>query len=143
MHAPKDPQARFNEALEFHQRGLLSEARKGYQTLMSEFPALPEILGLLGTLFAQQDMHTEAARFLRRAIATHPKNPGSWSNLGRTYLHQQAFEKALLFSSNALLLEPSLIDAIEDAAAALSALGRPDAVERSKPSTNTPTEMPC
>ena len=59
----------FQQGLDLHARGSLAEAERVYRRLLTEAPADPEVLQVLGALCAQQGRNTEAIELLHRAIA--------------------------------------------------------------------------
>src|SRR4051794_17787085 len=71
-------------ALTHHRAGRLPEAERLYRQILSQQPAQPDTLQLLGVLRGQAGKPAEAADLIRRAIAASPMPQAAWhSNLGK------------------------------------------------------------
>lgn len=68
-------QALLQQAEQFHRQGNISEAEKGYRSLLSQEPAQPLINARLATLLSQTQRNAEALVYIRRAIDAIPAHP--------------------------------------------------------------------
>lgn len=84
--APSSVDRRFEEALEFHRRGALSEAAELYQQILAEIPTHSNALHMLGFAAFQSRQFAEAAKLIRLALAQDPNNGEFHANLGLALL---------------------------------------------------------
>ena len=98
----QDQQHLFDQAVTFHEQGMLADAEPIYQQLIAAQPSNAVLHHLLGTLRQQQRRNEEALALFDRAIALMPDFAEAWNNrgtslrnLGRYPLSLESFEKAL------------------------------------------------
>jgi tetratricopeptide (TPR) repeat protein len=111
MQTQIDLQARFSKALEYHQQGLLEEARLGYQRILGLTPEAAGIWALLGTLMNQLTRHLEGIGYLGLALHIDPYNAATRSNLGNALRERGDFVEALHVLNSALCINPSFPEA--------------------------------
>jgi len=106
---------------------LLEPLREWY----SDDPALNKMLGMALFALGRSD---EAIGMLERAIAARPNDFSSYLNLGLVFEKMEAFDDAERFSRQAVVLNPTSVEARMQHARALHALERhPEALELVRP----------
>ncbi|MDR0771346.1 MAG: hypothetical protein LBE75_09185 [Burkholderiales bacterium] len=88
---PREPQARFLRTLVLTELGREEEAKRELQTLVADYPELPEPHNNLATLYAKKGQYDLARRELERALTAVPDYGIAHANLADLYL-QQAIE---------------------------------------------------
>jgi tetratricopeptide (TPR) repeat protein len=88
--------------------GKNQEAIHALQTLIQEFPELPEPYNNLGVLLAAQGQYESAAEAFLAAIQARPNYKVAFQNLGDLYtaMARQAYERAKAFNDNKSFLPP-------------------------------------
>lgn len=84
-HHPEDVQARFLQGLLLAHEGRIKQATVVFETLIKEYPDLPELYNNLAVLYATQGRYEEARDTLLAAINTHPSYARVHENLGEVY----------------------------------------------------------
>ncbi len=99
-----------NQALQtaqhYHEQGKFAQAATIYQQILKVNPDHPDVLHLLGVLFAQTGEPTQAEHYIRKAIALNPKNADYYSHLGNVLKEMGRVETALSYHEKALALKP-------------------------------------
>lgn len=90
---------------EFHSSGLLDQARKTYQLILSKSPGNFDALFLYGTLEAQSGNHNLAIELLIKANKSHPNGASSLVNLANIYKELHQYEKSQEFYLKALNID--------------------------------------
>jgi tetratricopeptide (TPR) repeat protein len=120
-------QAELNRALDLHQRGLLDDASRQYQTILAGNPDHPDALHLFGVLAHQLGNHARAAELIERAIAAAPGVSAYHGNLAEVYRSLGQLERAASSCRSALQLQPDNPQAHNGLGLVLLAWGRPEA----------------
>jgi len=94
---PRDAQVRFMRAVILTELGRTVEAAAAFETLIAEYPELPEPYNNLAVIRAAQGSYEPAWRLLQQALAAQPNYVTALENLGDLYLSmaEQAYGKAL------------------------------------------------
>ena len=87
----------FQESIQFHQSGDLSNAQKGFEYLISKYPESADLCNSLGTLNLQMGEDKKGCSFLEKSLQINPNQPMISFNLGNSYLNQKNLPKALEF----------------------------------------------
>ena len=101
----------FQESIQFHQSGDLSNAQKGFEYLISKYPKSADLCNSLGTLNLQMGEDKKGCSFLEKSLQINPDQPMISFNLGNSYAIQKNFPKALEFFKITILKAPDYIDA--------------------------------
>ncbi len=91
------------EALAFHQKGLLTDARHQYEQILSLQPDHFDALLLIGLLAIQSGECQRAADFLVQAIEIQPGHAGAHFNLGNALKELHQYQAAVLCYDHAIL----------------------------------------
>jgi predicted O-linked N-acetylglucosamine transferase (SPINDLY family) len=126
MHSDQDLNARFEHARQLQLSGQFTAAYHAYQILLCLLPGNHALIGLMGTCLTQDNQHTRAMKWLRRAIALSPSHVASHSNLGNALKDEGQAEKAMHCYQNALILQPNHEDAHSNRCLALLKLQQPE-----------------
>lgn len=104
----QSPQWRLMQSQVMAGMGKNQEAVHALQTLIQEFPELPEPYNNLGVLLAAQGQYESAAEAFLAAIQARPNYKVAFQNLGDLYtaMARQAYERAKAFNDNKSLLPP-------------------------------------
>jgi Flp pilus assembly protein TadD len=94
---PRDAQVRFMRGVILADQGKTVEATLVFETLIQEFPELPEPYNNLAVIHAAQGRYESAQRLLMQALAAQPNYATAYENLGDLYLSmaEQAYQRAL------------------------------------------------
>jgi Flp pilus assembly protein TadD len=84
------------------EQGKTIEATTAFETLIQEYPELPEPYNNLAVLHAAQGRYETAQRLLQQALLAQPQYVTAYENLGDLYLSmaEQAYGKALGLDAN-------------------------------------------
>lgn len=107
----------FNQALNFHQKGNLTEALKIYKNLEKKFSNNYVLDFYIGTLFLQLGEFEISKNYLNKSIKNNNTRDtkiytASLNNLSLISLENKEYEEALSFTNNALKIDSSYFDAI-------------------------------
>jgi Flp pilus assembly protein TadD len=93
---PRDAQVRFMRGVILAEQGKTVEAALVFETLIQEFPELPEPYNNLAAIHAAQGRYESAHRLLQQALQAQPSYATAYENLGDLYLSmaEQAYGKA-------------------------------------------------
>jgi len=107
---PRDAQVRFMRGVILAEQGKTVEATAVFETLIQEFPELPEPYNNLEVIHAAQGRYESAWRLLQQALAAQPNYVTAYENLGDLYLSmaEQAYGKALGLDSGNLVAKAKL-----------------------------------
>ena len=99
---PRDAQVRFMRGVILTEQGKTIEATTAFETLIQEYPELPEPYNNLAVLHAAQGRYETAQRLLQQALLAQPQYVTAYENLGDLYLSmaEQAYGKALGLDAN-------------------------------------------
>lgn len=101
----------FQESIQFHQSGDLSNAQKGFEYLISKYPESADLCNSLGTLNLQMGEDKKGCSFLEKSLQINPNQPMISFNLGNSYLNQKNLPKALEFYTITITKAPEYLDA--------------------------------
>jgi Flp pilus assembly protein TadD len=93
---PRDAQVRFMRGVILAEQGKTVEAGVVFESLIQEFPELPEPYNNLAVLHAAQGRYESALRLLQQALQAQPGYATAYENLGDLYLSmaEQAYGRA-------------------------------------------------
>lgn len=117
----------FQQALDHHLNGRLTEAAHGYEQILRADPAHLEALIHLGVLRLSQGHASQAEALLRRATIAAPDSPEAMANLAGALQALGRHEDAARAFDRALLRRPDMLEARFGLATCQQALGRDDA----------------
>ncbi len=97
LHLKSDVQAYFRHAAALAQQGKDNEAIAIFETLIAQYPELPEPYNNLAALNARHGRLDAARITLEAALAAHPDYALAYQNLGRVYLQlaARAYQRTL------------------------------------------------
>jgi predicted O-linked N-acetylglucosamine transferase (SPINDLY family) len=98
-------------AVQYHQKGQLSQAQALYRQILQADPAQPDALQLLGLIEHQQGHSAVAVELIQRAIQARPQAAMYHFNLGNTLQDMGQFDAAANSYRKALALQPNFPDA--------------------------------
>ena len=84
--APRDPQWRFLQGVAQMNAGQRDKATTTFETLVQEYPELPEPYNNLAVLYAQNNDLEKASRALQEAVRANPNYATAYENLGDIYI---------------------------------------------------------
>jgi predicted O-linked N-acetylglucosamine transferase (SPINDLY family) len=114
----------FQQAVEFHERGLLAQAETLYREILRREPTHSEALHLLGLVALSKADAQSAIKLIGAALALNPAHAVARVNLGGAFLQQQRPADALACYDDALRLAPRFAGAHYNRGNALAELGR-------------------
>ena len=118
------------QALAWHRRGHLAEARTLCQRVLAIQPNHPEALHLLGILLRQQGQWVQAEQLVRRAIHSAPGYAAAYVSLASILIVRKRYEEAVAVFRQAIRIRPDQVDACVGLGALFEELGRlPEAVD--------------
>lgn len=88
-------QQALQEALNYHQQGLIAEAERRYNRLLTEAPGFIEAYYYLGALYMDQRKHREAIAILSKGYEKDPKNPQVLTTLSVAYQATGQLDRAI------------------------------------------------
>jgi len=124
-------QAKFQQAVAYHQRGDLDQAERLYREILAQAPAHFDALHLLGLVQHQRGHHAAAVELIGRAIKIDADNAVAYSNLGIVLRELKRPEEALASFDRALAIKPAYADVLNNRGNALRDLGRYEDAARS------------
>lgn len=120
----------FRKALNFHQRGLIRDARELYLDVLKQNPAHADGHHLLGLTYVQCGEAETGIEHIRKATALNPDFAEAHYNLGNALLTLKRPEQALASFDAALRLNPQDAQCHLERGNALKELGRlPEAID--------------
>ncbi len=107
---PRDAQVRFMRGVILTEQGRTVEATLAFETLIQEFPELPEPYNNLAAIHAAQGRYESAQRLLQQALLAQPDYVTAYENLGDLYLSmaESAYDRALALDPNSRTAKPKL-----------------------------------
>ncbi len=111
------------QAMQFHQRGELQQARALYAKVLEVDPLHPDGLHLYGLVCHQQGDHKTAIAYIRRAVKQVPDQPVLRNNLGDALRQAGKFEEALTQLHMALDLRSNYAGAHQNLGSVYAAMG--------------------
>ena len=107
---PRDPQMRFLKGLIEQDSGKPQDAIATYNTLISDYPELPEPYNNVAVLYAAQGQYDKARASLEMAIRTSSQYAIAHENLGDVYarLANQSYQQARLLDPANSTVNPKL-----------------------------------
>lgn len=119
---PSDLTTLLQQVFEHHQKGRLTQARAGYEQILSEQPQHADALHLLGVVAIQTQNYSQAVQWIGQAIQANPKAPAFHANLGCALHELKQYEAALAAHDQAIALQPDFADAYTNRGNALRQL---------------------
>ncbi|MDC0931148.1 tetratricopeptide repeat protein [Methylophilaceae bacterium] len=101
----------FQDSIQFHQSGDLSNAKKGFEYLISKYPESSDLFNSLGTLNLQMGEDKKGCLLLEKSLHIDPNQPMISFNLGNSYLNQKNLPKALEFYTITITKAPEYLEA--------------------------------
>ena len=101
----------FQESIQFHQSGDLSNAQKGFEYLISKYPKSTDLCNSLGTLNLQIGEDKKGCSLLEKSLQINPNQPMISFNLGNAYLNHKNLPKALEFFTITIKKAPEYLEA--------------------------------
>ena len=114
----------FNQALQKHQNGQISEAIERYLELLQHASTPENLLYLLGTAYGQLGQYEKALEFLEKALQHQPNHPSIYNNLGNVLSELNRHDEALWHYEQAAKLNPDFADAHNNLGNTLRKLNR-------------------
>jgi tetratricopeptide (TPR) repeat protein/2-polyprenyl-3-methyl-5-hydroxy-6-metoxy-1,4-benzoquinol methylase len=114
----------FQQAIQLHQQGHLTQAQIAYDRILSLQPKHAQALHLKGVLATQTGQLPRAVELFEQAIQADPVHPAFYCNRGNALLQMGRAEAAIGSYDKAISLAPNYADAYANRGAALAALGR-------------------
>jgi protein O-GlcNAc transferase len=93
------------QAVALHQQGQLVKAKSLYKQALRHHPQHPDILNLLGTLYAEQSRYVQSIEHLQKAIQYAPQPEAYIFNLAEVFCRNQQFTEGIA-QFKKLLLTP-------------------------------------
>ncbi len=115
-----------NQALTFHQAGLLAEAEQLYRKVLQAKPGNFDSLHLLGVIYHQRGEHSEAVRQIDLALKTNPRSAAAHNNRGSAFKELKRLDEALKSYNKAIALKPDYVEAFSNRGNTLNELKRFD-----------------
>src|SRR6516165_4633027 len=119
-------QQKLQQALTFHQQGLLSAAKAIYEEILKQRPNHFDALHLLGVIAYQTKNLHEAEELIGRAIKVNPNDAAAYSNRGIALRDLKRLDEALASYDKAVALKPDYAEAYSNRGIALNELKRFD-----------------
>jgi len=113
-------------AVQYHQKGQLSQAQSLYKQVLQADPDQPDALQLLGLIEHQQGHSAVAVDLIKRAIQARPQAAMYHFNLGNTLNDMGQPEEAVSSFRTAIALQPNFPDASYNLGNTLKAMGQLD-----------------
>ena len=117
---------KLKQALEFHRRGQLAQARPLYNEILNTVPNHFDALHLLGVIEAQHGHNEAAVRLIGQALQIHPNSASAHSNIGNALRNLKRSADALASYDRALAIKPDYAEALYNRGLALQNLERPE-----------------
>ena len=104
----------FQQALQFHEQGRLSEAENIYRQILETAPDNADVLNLLGLIAQAKGMHTQATELFYHAVKQAPKHAPFWFNLGLSLENDNKHVEALQAYQTTIELRPDFKEALSN-----------------------------
>ena len=103
---PSVIQQKLQQALAFHQRGMLSHATKVYEEILERRPDHFDALHLLGVVACQMKNPDRGEELISKAIKINPNDASAYFNRGNALKDLTRFDEALASYDKAIALKP-------------------------------------
>ena len=120
-----------NKLIQLYQNGQYDDAKKLAQSLTERLPKYTFAWSILGAIFGQTGMHTEALNANKTAVILSPQDAQVHYNLGITLKELGRLDEAEASYRQAIALQPENAQAHNNLGLTLEALGRLDEAEAS------------
>ena len=120
-----------NKLIQLYQNGQYDDAKKLAQSLTERLPKYPFAWSILGAIFGQKGMHSEALNANKTAVILSPQDAQIHYNLGITLKELGRLDEAEASYRQAIALQPDNAQAHNNLGLTLEALGRLDEAEAS------------
>ncbi len=108
---PSPTDQKLQQAIGFHQRGMLADARRLYEDILKQRPKHFDALHLLGVLACQTGDRGRGEALIAQAIKVDPDNAPAYLNRGNALKDLRRLDEALACYNKAIALKPNLADA--------------------------------
>jgi protein O-GlcNAc transferase len=108
---PSPTDQKLQQAIGFHQRGMLVDAKRLYEEILKQRPKHFDALHLLGVLACQTKDLARGEALIAQAIKVDPDNAPAYLNRGNALKDLKRFDEALICYNKAVALKPNLVDA--------------------------------
>ena len=116
-----DAQEKFNQALQYHQQGILPQAKKLYSELLKENAQHFDALHLLGVIAYQEQDDKRSHELIAQALVLNANSAIAHSNLGLVLQRMGNLAEAIAHLNRAIALKPDFADAHYNLGTALQA----------------------
>jgi protein O-GlcNAc transferase len=123
---PSATEQKLQQAIAFHQRGMLTEAERIYEEILRQRPKHFDALHLLGVLACQKKDLGRGEQLIAQAIKVDPDNAPAYLNRGNALKDLRRLDEALSCYNKAVALKSNLVDAHSNRSIVLYYLGRLD-----------------
>jgi len=124
--APGITEQKLQQAIAFHQRGMLSDAKRIYEEILGQRPKQFDALHLLGVLACQTRDFSRGEELIAQAIKVDPDNAVAYLNRGNALKELRRLDDALGCYRKAIALKSNLVDAHSNRSIVLYYLRRLD-----------------
>lgn len=97
----------FQQALSYHQSGLLDEAEKIYQQLLGQSPNDPNLLHLYGILSAQKGDYKQSLDLITQALNIEPYSSTFHNSMGNVLWYLEEYAQAISHYEVSIKLQPN------------------------------------
>ncbi len=119
-----DWQVKFQKATQYHQKGKLQQAERGYRQVLRRQPRHADSLHLLGLICSTTKRHKEAISLLQQAVQLQPRSPNFMNNYAEALRKAGKAEQAVIHFRTALSLQNLFPQAWYNLGVSLKQLGR-------------------
>ena len=123
---PSPTDQKLQQAIAFHQRGMLPDAKRLYEEILRQRPKHFDALHLLGVLACQTGDLGRGEQLIAQAIKVDPDNALAYLNHGNALKDLRRLDDALRCYNKAITLNSNLVDAHGNRSIVLYYLGRFD-----------------
>jgi protein O-GlcNAc transferase len=108
---PSPTEQKLQQAIAFHQRGMLPDAKRLYEDILKQRPKHFDALHLLGVLACQTGDLGRGEELMAQAIRVDPDNAPAYLNRGNALKDLRRLDEALACYNKAIALKSNLVDA--------------------------------
>jgi protein O-GlcNAc transferase len=108
---PSPSEQKLQQAIAFHQRGMLPEAQRIYEEILRQRPKHFDALHLLGVVACQTGNFSRGEELIAQAIKVDRSNTLAYLNRGNALKELKRFDDALACYNKAISLNSGLVDA--------------------------------
>lgn len=119
----RDPRTRANKAAALVQKGLLDEALKEFQAMISLAPDLPEGYYGIGNILQRRGQIKEAVEMYQKALLADPSYTNALNNLGASYILLEDWDNAIAILKRSTEAQPDFVESYYNLAGAYERKG--------------------